>query len=206
MHEVHAPEHPFNSLKEFLFHILTISMGVLVALAADAGVERMHRHELIEETKSAFSSQIDENRQSIADYNKAAAQSDASLTRAIQLVDADFTGAKESLRTAPHEFLDLDTGSWDPAVATGAFNYMKIDRVRRYSQIHTEELELNKLSHEDEDIWLQMAEFNEAANEADTTDVKAVKKLLRKAAIYSKWISLQEKKLLKLYEEAETEK
>jgi hypothetical protein len=206
MHEAHAPEHPFTSLKEFLFHILTISMGVLVALAADAGVERMHRHELVEETKSAFTSQIDDNRKTISAYNLATAQSDASLGRAIQLVDTDFLGAKHSLRAAPHEFLDLDTGSWEPAVATGAFNYMTIARVRKYSQIHTNELELNKLSHENEDVWLQMAEFNEEAGEADKSDIRAVKKLLREAAIYSKWIAIREKELLKLYDDAEGDK
>jgi hypothetical protein len=203
MHEVHAPEHPFTSLKQFLFHILTISMGVLVALAADAGVERIHRHELIEETKGAFASQIVDNRKAIAEYNKASSESAASLGRAIQLVDTNFMAAKENLRAAPHEFLDLDTGSWEPAVATGALNYMKIGQVREYSQIHETELELNKLSHENEDVWLQMAEFNEQAGEADKSDIKDIKKLRRKAEIYSKWIGHREQELLKLYDQAE---
>ena len=203
MHEVHAPEHPFTSLKQFLFHILTISMGVLVALAADAGVERIHRHELIEETKGAFASQIEDNRKAVAEYNKASGESAASLGRAIQVVDTDFTAAKENLRTAPHDFLDLDTGSWEPAVATGALNYMKIGQVRTYSQIHETELELNKLSHENEDVWLQMAEFNEQASEADKSDIKDIKKLMRKAEIYAKWIGHREQELLSLYDQAE---
>ncbi len=203
MHEVHAPEHPFHSLKEFLFHILTISMGVIVALGADAAVEHIQHRELVEETKAAFQSQIVDNRQAILAHNKAAAEADASLGRALLLVDTDFTGAKQSLRQAPHEFLDLDTGSWEPAVATGAFNYMKVGTVRKYSQIHKDELELNQLSHESEDLWLQMAEFNEEASETDQADLRSVKKLLRKAAIYSKWIGIREKELLKLYDEAE---
>ena len=32
MHEVHAPEHPFKSVKEFFLHIVTISIGIMVAL------------------------------------------------------------------------------------------------------------------------------------------------------------------------------
>jgi len=88
-------------------------------------------------------------------------------------------------------------------VATGALNYMKIGEVRKYSQIHDTEITLNKLSHENEDLWLQMGEFNEQASEVDKSDLKSVKQLLRRAAIYSQWMRIRERDLLKLYDEAE---
>lgn len=203
MHEVHAPEHPFKSVKEFFLHIVTISIGIMVALGADAIVEHYHHRELVEETRTAFLSQIDDNRKAIVENQKSVAQTDANLKQAISLVDTDFITAKHNLRDAPHEFLDLDTGSWDPAVATGALNYMKIGEVRKYSQIHDTEITLNKLSHENEDLWLQMGEFNEQASEVDKSDLKSVKKLLRRAAIYSQWMRIRERDLLKLYDEAE---
>ena len=39
---------------------------------------------------------------------------------------------------------------------------------------------------------LQMAEFNEQAGEADKSDIKDIKKLMREAGIYSKWIGHRE--------------
>ena len=37
----------------------------------------------------------------------------------------------------------------------------------------------------------------------DKNDLKSMKKLLRRAAIYSRWLSIREHDLLKLYDEAE---
>jgi hypothetical protein len=78
---------------------------------------------------------------------------------------------------------------------------MKLGEVRQYSKIHVGELGVNKLSHEDEDTWFQLAEYNAQATDLDANDRKAAKKLLRKAAAYAKWIAVREQDLLKMYDQ-----
>lgn len=45
MHEAHGPEKPIHSLREFLFHMFTVMLGLLLALGLEAIVEwRHHQH------------------------------------------------------------------------------------------------------------------------------------------------------------------
>ena len=46
MLDVHAPHHRLDSVREFVVHILTITVGLLIALGLEASVENMHhRHQ-----------------------------------------------------------------------------------------------------------------------------------------------------------------
>lgn len=82
----------------------------------------------------------------------------AALAKAMALLGTDFASAKEILLNTPHEFIALNTGSWDPAVATGALNYMHLGEVQTYSQIHVSELSLNRLNRENEDVWFDVSD------------------------------------------------
>ena len=201
--EEHHATHPFASLKDFVFHILTISLGLGLALAGEAAVEYYNHRELANETREYFRTQLEENQKAVVGHLKATAEMKAALGKAAALVDTDLPSAKKTLMDAPHEFIDLNTGSWDPAVATGALNYMRLREVQQYSQIHVSELSLNRLNREDEDVWFDLSAYNEQASEFDKSDLRAVKKLLRKAATYSRRIALQEQELLKMYEQAQ---
>ncbi len=201
--EEHHAGHPFASLKDFVFHILTISLGLGLALAGEAAVEYYNHRELADETREYFRTQLEENQKAVVGHLKATAEMKAALEKAVALVDTDLPAAKKVMIEAPHEFIDLNTGSWDPAVATGALNYMRLREVQQYSQIHVNELSVNRLNREDEDVWFDLSAYNGQASEFDQNDLRTVKKLLRKAAMYSKRIGLQEQELLKMYEQAQ---
>jgi len=53
--EVHQPEHPMHSWKDFMNHMFTLTLGLLLALALEAGAEKMHRmderHQLEDELR-----------------------------------------------------------------------------------------------------------------------------------------------------------
>lgn len=200
--EEHHAQHPFASLKDFVLHILTISLGLGLALAAEAGVEYYNHRELANETREYFRTQLEDNKKLVVNHLKASAEMEAALEKATALLDTDMPAAKKTMLAAPHEFIDLNTGSWAPAVATGALNYMRLAEVQQYSQIHVSELSLNRVNREDEDVWFDLSEYNGQASEFDKNDLKSLKKLLRKAAMYSKRIGLQEQELLKMYEQA----
>jgi len=44
--EVHAPEHAIHTRREFLIHMLAITLGLLIAIGLDQGVEYLHNHHL----------------------------------------------------------------------------------------------------------------------------------------------------------------
>ena len=46
MLDVHPPEHGIYGVRDFFLHLLTISVGLLIALGLEASVEAIHhRHE-----------------------------------------------------------------------------------------------------------------------------------------------------------------
>ena len=188
-------------MKDLILHILTISLGISLALAGEAALEHRQHHELVAETREAFHNQIDDNRMAVTENMKALADTQARLQKVLTLVDTDFVAARQEAISAQHPFIDLDTDSWDPAVTTGALTYMKLGEVRQYSKIHVDELAVNKLSHDDEDTWFQLAEYNAQGAEMDASDRKEVKKLIRKAAAYAKWIAGREQDLMKMYDQ-----
>jgi hypothetical protein len=42
--EVHPPEHPIFTWKQFFIHMTTVCLGLLIALGLEQGVEALHRH------------------------------------------------------------------------------------------------------------------------------------------------------------------
>ena len=46
MIEVHPPDEKIHGVRDFLLHLFTITIGLLIALGLEAGVERLHHHHL----------------------------------------------------------------------------------------------------------------------------------------------------------------
>ena len=42
MLDVHAPEHGIHGVRDFFVHLLTISVGLLIAVGLEASVEALH--------------------------------------------------------------------------------------------------------------------------------------------------------------------
>jgi hypothetical protein len=104
-------QHPFTSVKDLILHILTISLGISLALAGEAALEHRQHHELVAETREAFHNQIDDNRMAVTENMKALADTQARLQKVLTLVDTDFVAARQEAISAQHPFIDLDTDS-----------------------------------------------------------------------------------------------
>jgi hypothetical protein len=47
--DVHAPHEPIHGVKDFLLHLLTISVGLLIAVGIEGCVELHREHKLVRE-------------------------------------------------------------------------------------------------------------------------------------------------------------
>lgn len=203
IHPPFAPQQPIRSRRDFLIHILTITAGLLIALAVNSTAQYFQHQRLAGQARTTFRAQIENNRKIVGSHLKSTMETTAQLQKAIGVVDTDIVAAKSIVQNAPWEFVDLDTSSWEPAIATGSLTYMKLDEVHKYAQIRTSELTLNRLNDEYRDVWFQLTGYNEQAPELKKGDVTPAKRLLRMAVAYSKRIASREQQLLGMYEEAE---
>ena len=61
--DIHPPEGPVHSFKDFLFHLLTVTIGILIALSLEGLLEWHHHRALVQEARINLASEIRENRQ-----------------------------------------------------------------------------------------------------------------------------------------------
>ena len=60
--EVHPPEHPIHTWRDFFIHIATIVVGLLIAIGLEQTVEAVHRHGELRETRESLRNELEENR------------------------------------------------------------------------------------------------------------------------------------------------
>ena len=63
--EIHAPDKPIHSKKEFLFHMLTVVLGILIALALDGIVTWAHHRVLVREARANIATELRNNKETI---------------------------------------------------------------------------------------------------------------------------------------------
>jgi hypothetical protein len=61
--DIHQPEKSIRTWKDFLLHLLTITIGLFIALTLEAAVESMHHRHLVREARENLRSEIENNHQ-----------------------------------------------------------------------------------------------------------------------------------------------
>ena len=64
--EVHAPHYPIMSKKEFLVHLLAITIGLLIAVGIEGCVELYREHSLVKEARRTLRDEIQFNSDKMA--------------------------------------------------------------------------------------------------------------------------------------------
>jgi hypothetical protein len=134
--EIHAPERPINSLKDFALHIAIVTCGILIALGLEGLREAVHNRHIVRETRENVRFEMELNLlhgkdefPRIARYND---QLKALLkdlpTLALQHPE-QVTQRLAEVQNPGYFFL---SNSWQSALSTGALEHMSTDEVNAY--------------------------------------------------------------------------
>jgi type II secretory pathway pseudopilin PulG len=132
---VHPSEGPIHSIRQFLLHILTITIGLLIALALEGLVARVHERNLVREARANLRAELSEARAKMQDNLQAQKQS----TEAIRALLVFAAALRRDRHTPPppqditNTFVILPQTSWNTTAATGAIGLMPYAEVRRYT-------------------------------------------------------------------------
>jgi len=129
--DLHAPEGPVRSLKDFLVHIVIVTIGILIALGLEQLVEAYHRAHLARDAVEGFHHELTTDSADIKEVIAA----DADVRKKIEEWIADLSSA------APHpmdkypgvHFNILSAASWDTAMATHALSELPYERAHFYA-------------------------------------------------------------------------
>lgn len=138
MIDVHAPHERMEGIRDFLLHLLTITVGLLIALSLEGLVEWRHHVHLVDEANRTLRVELAYNSKQLASESvqlvKETAQVDKDLEtlRAIQR-DSRNKAAQNASLSVNFSGTSLRDTAWRTAQATGALGYMDCDQSQRYS-------------------------------------------------------------------------
>jgi hypothetical protein len=139
--DVHAPHHPIIGWKDFFIHLITITVGLLIAVGIEGCVELHREHKLVQEARETMREEIQHNSDQMKDavgkldkQTEAMKKNIATLTR-IQENPKD-KAAQDAQINADFSIIGLRETAWKTAQTTGALSYMPYAEAQRYSDVY----------------------------------------------------------------------
>lgn len=136
--EIHAPHQPIHSLRDVLLHLAIVTIGILIALGLETGLEWRHNLHLAEEARENIRAEMGDNRREIDYYLKTLPEAHkmiANSRSAIETIRKNPKATGLTYNLALHGS-DLSTASWDTAQSVGAFAFMTYGEVKRYDAVY----------------------------------------------------------------------
>ena len=176
--DVHPPHEAVHGWRDFLLHLFTITIGLLIALSLEGCVEWQHHRHLVHEAEASLQIEIRSNAASM----KAAA---ADIRTEQENLKHDATVLKQLIKTGKlpkdghmeigFHIRTLESVSWKTAQSTGALAYMPYDMAQQYSDIYSNQEELATAEQQAaRDAILSLAPFmNSSDSDPDPTPQQA---------------------------------
>jgi len=142
--DVHPPHEPIHTFKDFLLHILTITIGLLIALGLEAAVEHVHQHHLLHTAEINLRQELANNRSVLSKDRAQIASSEKALTNNLKLLRA--LKAHQSSDIVPDfgwYWSDMGNAGWNTARDTGAIALMSYDQAQGYSVVYSQQTYVN---------------------------------------------------------------
>jgi hypothetical protein len=138
MLDVHPPHEKMHGFKDFLLHLFTITVGLLIALALEGCAERWHHRELRREADENLRQEIRDNTEEIATMRSEIAREETNLTGALAFLQARRAKKEYDIHSINLGFSigNLSDASSRTASATGALSYMEYSHVQRYASVY----------------------------------------------------------------------
>lgn len=135
--EVHPPHGALHSVKEFMVHLLAITIGLLLALGLEASVEWVHHRNLVREAKENISREIHDNRQSLAKELNVLPVEQGQLESVLGKVNDLQHGRRAQMSQGMRwASIRLSDSAWRTSASSGATAYMSYAEAKRYSRLY----------------------------------------------------------------------
>jgi hypothetical protein len=139
--DVHAPHQPIHGWKDFLLHLVIITVGLLIAVGIEGCVELHREHKLVREARETMRAEIqydsDEMKNAVSklDQQTAAMKKNIEALTRIQENPKD-KAAQDAQISADFTIVGLRDTAWKTAQTTGALSYMPYAEAQRYSDVY----------------------------------------------------------------------
>jgi hypothetical protein len=160
--EIHGPEGPTNSFKDFAIHIVIVTIGILIALGLEGIREAIYVHGVVRDARENFHVELVANRRNLDRELKNDSETLAKLDQIIaDLPKLRKDPAELRVRVAkvyPSGYF-FSSSRWESALSTGALGHMTVDEVNRYAEVNFLVHAYTNLESQANSDWQQLEAF-----------------------------------------------
>ena len=145
MLDVHPPHETPHGWRDFLIHLFTITIGLLIALSLEGCVEWQHHRHLVHDAEASLNAEVASNAKGLPDMIADLHKEQATLKQDVAVLNVLIKSGKlpeHSSIAIDFHIRAFDGVSWKTAQTTGALAYMPYDRAQQYAQIYSTQEEL----------------------------------------------------------------
>jgi len=176
--DVHPPHEPIHGWRDFLLHLFTITIGLLIALSLEGCVEWQHHRHLVHEAEASLHTEIQSNAKGLPDAianlhkNQAELKNDVTV---LKYIIKNHKAPEHSSMYIGSGIHTLDDVSWRTAQSTTALSYMSYAQAEEYSGIYNTQNQLKDAEQQAaRDAIISLAPFmNMAKDDPDPTEGQA---------------------------------
>jgi hypothetical protein len=144
--DVHPPHQPVRGWKDFALHLLTITVGLFIALTLEAAIQSLHHRHLVRDARQNLRREIAANHALYADNVRNLKINRDQLARDIEQLRDLRDGKKVD---QPHlswswGWGGFDDTAWNTARDSGAISYMDPDTISGYANVYIQQEYVNK--------------------------------------------------------------
>jgi hypothetical protein len=144
--DVQPPHMSIHGWRDFSIHLATITIGLLIALGLEGCVEWLHHRHLMHQAQMGLMTEIKANADSVQAKIAALESHQQELKRDIEILKQIIASPSAPIHdtlTLRFDISGFDNVSWATAQSTGAVTYMSYAVAREYSDIYSEQAEID---------------------------------------------------------------
>lgn len=137
--EIHHPDGPTHSLKDFAVHIMIVTVGILIALGLEGVRETWREHTAVSEARESLRRELALNQRQlaleVANVAKVSGELDDIVAGVPQAVKTPGDVRAQVMALGPG-FYFFRTTAWEAAVASGVLSHMSGDELNRFANVY----------------------------------------------------------------------
>lgn len=182
MLDVHPPHKPMHGFWEFLLHLFTITVGLLIATQIESFVEWRHHQHMVHEAREYLKEEIEQNLSKLQKEDpemkrwRGDIQKDLNYVQGIIDRPNDSKAQDGGLDVSFRGF-DLQDTAWKIAQSNGVLSYMPYSEATRYADIYSSEEQIlenqKKLQEDISELFGMISMFHLQKNQKITKEQAA---------------------------------
>jgi hypothetical protein len=137
--DVHPPHEPVHGWRDFILHLTTITIGLLIALSLEGLVEWQHHRHLVHDAEAGLQTEIRGNAKEMQSALDGLHKEQDDLSKDVaylKLIKQTHSMPSKGSLSIGFGIRDFEDVSWRTAQVSTAISYMSYDLAQEYSDIY----------------------------------------------------------------------